>query len=53
MEPVFYVEIQMPVDCLAPVYAVLKQRRGFILGEVARPGTPLYFIEVLFYCLYV
>uniref|UniRef100_A0A6A7G5G1 110 kDa U5 small nuclear ribonucleoprotein component CLO-like isoform X2 n=2 Tax=Hirondellea gigas TaxID=1518452 RepID=A0A6A7G5G1_9CRUS len=45
MEPVFYVEIQMPVDCLSPVYAVLKQRRGFIVGEKPRPGTPLYFIE--------
>jgi translation elongation factor EF-G len=30
MEPVYYVEIQAPADCVSAVYAVLQRRRYVI-----------------------
>ncbi|PWA91882.1 hypothetical protein CTI12_AA058850 [Artemisia annua] len=40
MEPVYYVEIQTPADCLSAIFTVLSQRRGHITGDVPQPGTP-------------
>lgn len=28
MEPVYYIEVQAPADCVPAVYAVLARRRG-------------------------
>jgi elongation factor 2 len=40
-EPVFLVEIQGPDDCVGPIYQVLTQRRGIVIGEEPVTGTPL------------
>ncbi|KAI9101026.1 P-loop containing nucleoside triphosphate hydrolase protein [Phlyctochytrium arcticum] len=41
MEPVFYVEVQAPADCVAAVYTVLARRRGHVTQDVSKPGSPL------------
>ena len=48
MEPVYQVEIQTPADCVSAIYTVLARRRGHVTASVAKPGTPLYTVEVYF-----
>ncbi|CAN1810135.1 110 kDa U5 small nuclear ribonucleoprotein component CLO [Linum perenne] len=45
MEPVYYVEIQTPVDCLSAIYTVLSRRRGHVTADVPQPGTPAYIVK--------
>jgi len=41
MEPMFLVEIQCPQTVVGGIYAVMNKRRGQIIEELQRPGTPL------------
>jgi len=41
MEPIFLVEIQAPQTVVGGIYAVMNKRRGQIVEELQRPGTPL------------
>jgi len=41
MEPVFLCEIQCPQQAVGGIYAVMNKRRGQIVEEVQRPGTPM------------
>jgi len=41
MEPVFLVEIQCPQTVIGGIYSVMNRRRGQIIEEIQRPGTPL------------
>lgn len=45
MEPVYYVEIQTPADCIAAIYTVLTRRRGHATADVPKPGTPAYIVK--------
>ncbi|CAO3665324.1 unnamed protein product [Rhizopus stolonifer] len=45
MEPVHFVEIQAPADCVAAVYAVLQRRRGHVTQDIPKPGSPLYTVK--------
>ncbi|OAD70101.1 hypothetical protein PHYBLDRAFT_126476 [Phycomyces blakesleeanus NRRL 1555(-)] len=45
MEPVYYVEIQAPADCVSAVYAVLQRRRGHVTQDLPKPGSPLYTVK--------
>uniref|UniRef100_A0A7S3LX98 Tr-type G domain-containing protein n=1 Tax=Palpitomonas bilix TaxID=652834 RepID=A0A7S3LX98_9EUKA len=45
MEPVYLVEIQCPEGALGGVYSCLNLRRGEVVEEMPRPGTPLYNIK--------
>ncbi|CAM6121833.1 unnamed protein product [Calypogeia fissa] len=45
MEPVYYVEIQTPADCMSAIYAVLSRRRGHVTADVPKPGTPAYIVK--------
>jgi len=45
MEPVFFVEIQAPADCLSAIYTVLARRRGHVTQDVPKAGSPLYTIK--------
>jgi len=40
-EPVFLVEIQCPESVIGGIYTCLNRRRGTIIAEEPRPGTPL------------
>merc|ERR1711976_996216 len=42
MEPVFQVDIQTVEHAMGGIYGVLNKRRGIMLGEENRPGTPIY-----------
>jgi len=41
MEPIFLVEIQCPQSAIGGIYGVMNRRRGQIIEEVQRVGTPL------------
>jgi U5 small nuclear ribonucleoprotein component len=45
MEPVYFVEIQSPADCVSAIYNVLARRRGHVTSSVPKPGTPLYTVQ--------
>lgn len=45
MEPVYYVEIQCPADCVQAVYPVLARRRGHVVQDVPKSGAPFYTIK--------
>ncbi|TPX36127.1 hypothetical protein SmJEL517_g01470 [Synchytrium microbalum] len=47
MEPVYYVEIQAPADCVSAVYTVLARRRGHVTQDLPKSGSPLYTIKAL------
>jgi elongation factor 2 len=44
-EPVFLVEIQTVEHAMGGVYSVLNKRRGIIIGEENRQGTPVYTVK--------
>jgi elongation factor 2 len=44
-EPVFLVEIQTVESAMGGIYSVLNRRRGIIIGEENRPGTPIYTVK--------
>lgn len=45
LEPVYLVEIQCPEQAMGGVYSVMNKRRGVVVSEEQRPGTPLYNIK--------
>jgi len=45
MEPIFLVEITCPQTAVGGIYGVMNRRRGQIIEEVQRPGTPLVNIK--------
>ncbi|KAJ3123559.1 U5 small nuclear ribonucleoprotein component [Nowakowskiella sp. JEL0407] len=45
MEPIYYVEIQTPADCVPVIYKVLQKRRGHATQEVPKAGSPLYTVK--------
>jgi len=45
MEPVYLVEIQTPENAMGGIYGVLTRRRGHVISEEQRPGTPLYNVK--------
>lgn len=45
MEPVYLVEIQCPETAISGIYPVLNRRRGHVISEEQRVGTPLYNVK--------
>ncbi len=45
MEPVFAVEVLCPAEARAAVGVVLAKRRGHVVSDVPRPGTPLFVVR--------
>ncbi|ORX88712.1 P-loop containing nucleoside triphosphate hydrolase protein [Basidiobolus meristosporus CBS 931.73] len=45
MEPVYYVEVQAPADCVSAVYTVLARRRGHVTQDIPKAGSPLYTVK--------
>eukprot|EP00803_Ostreobium_quekettii_P004098 evm.model.scf_112.9 EVM.evm.TU.scf_112.9 scf_112:71072-79156(+) len=45
MEPVYYVEIQTPADCISAIYNVLGKRRGHVTADIPKPGTPIFLVK--------
>ncbi|SGY25731.1 BQ5605_C018g08661 [Microbotryum silenes-dioicae] len=44
-EPVYFVEIQAPQDCVPAIYEVLARRRGHVTKDLPKPGSPLYTVQ--------
>eukprot|EP01054_Gregarina_sp_Poly1_P003603 Gregarina_sp_Poly_1__3602@NODE_2058_length_2749_cov_1168_200224_g1328_i0_p1_GENE_NODE_2058_length_2749_cov_1168_200224_g1328_i0NODE_2058_length_2749_cov_1168_200224_g1328_i0_p1_ORF_typecomplete_len841_score100_98GTP_EFTU/PF00009_27/3_1e53GTP_EFTU/PF00009_27/2_6e03EFG_IV/PF03764_18/81EFG_IV/PF03764_18/1_5e24EFG_II/PF14492_6/6e25EFG_C/PF00679_24/2_3e19GTP_EFTU_D2/PF03144_25/8_7e13MMR_HSR1/PF01926_23/0_00071RF3_C/PF16658_5/0_09SRPRB/PF09439_10/0_079_NODE_2058_length_2749_cov_1168_200224_g1328_i0136 len=42
VEPIFLVQITVPEDNMSGVYAVLNKRRGVVIADEIRLGTPLH-----------
>ncbi|KAN0040587.1 hypothetical protein ACTA71_008924 [Dictyostelium dimigraforme] len=47
MEPVYLVEVISPIDCLNAIENVLTRRRGHIIHDLPKPGTPLHITKAL------
>jgi U5 small nuclear ribonucleoprotein component len=47
MEPVYAVEVQTPADCMSAIYTVLSKRRGHVIADAPKPGTPVYTLRAL------
>jgi len=45
MEPVYSVEVQLPSDCISMVYNVIGKRRGHVVQDFAKAGSPLYTVK--------
>eukprot|EP00735_Rhodelphis_limneticus_P003260 TRINITY_DN14713_c1_g1::TRINITY_DN14713_c1_g1_i1::g.21526::m.21526 TRINITY_DN14713_c1_g1::TRINITY_DN14713_c1_g1_i1::g.21526 ORF type:complete len:848 (+),score=350.08,sp/O23755/EF2_BETVU/65.49/0.0,GTP_EFTU/PF00009.22/5.3e-59,EFG_IV/PF03764.13/1.6e-31,EFG_C/PF00679.19/1.2e-20,EFG_II/PF14492.1/1.5e-12,GTP_EFTU_D2/PF03144.20/8.5e-11,MMR_HSR1/PF01926.18/0.00028 TRINITY_DN14713_c1_g1_i1:65-2608(+) len=45
MEPVYLVEIQCPQSALGGVYSTLNKKRGNVIEEMPRAGTPIYNVK--------
>ena len=45
MEPVFLLDIQTIENAMGGIYGVLNRRRGVMIGEENRPGTPIYNVK--------
>lgn len=42
MEPIVFAEITCPADCVSSAYSILSRRRGHVLKDMPKPGTPFY-----------
>eukprot|EP00003_Mantamonas_plastica_P012909 TRINITY_DN228_c0_g1_i1.p1 TRINITY_DN228_c0_g1~~TRINITY_DN228_c0_g1_i1.p1 ORF type:complete len:843 (+),score=281.18 TRINITY_DN228_c0_g1_i1:66-2594(+) len=45
LEPVFLCEIQCPEQAMGGIYSVLNRRRGHVISEEQKSGTPLYNVK--------
>ena len=45
MEPVYEVQVICPLDAISAITKVLERRRGNIVQDVPKPGTPLFIIR--------
>jgi len=45
LEPVYLVEIQAPDSAMGGIYSCLNKRRGMVISEEQRQGTPLYIVK--------
>merc|ERR1711972_883166 len=44
-EPVQFSEIECPADCVAAIYNVLSRRRGHVVRDLPKPGSPMYVVH--------
>ncbi|KAJ5067332.1 eukaryotic translation elongation factor 2 [Anaeramoeba ignava] len=45
MEPIYLVEIQGPETCIGGMYTVLTRRRGTVISEEQKHGTPIFLVK--------
>lgn len=45
LEPVYFVEIQAPADVIPAIFDVLARRRGHIVSDAPKPGSPWYTVK--------
>ena len=51
MEPWYEFEVICPEDCLAGVQTIISRRRGHIVDERKKPGTPLFIARGALPCM--
>lgn len=47
LEPVLAVEVQAPPESVGDIYAALSRRRGHVVRDAPKPGTPLVTVHAL------
>ncbi|WFD02227.1 hypothetical protein MOBT1_000908 [Malassezia obtusa] len=47
MEPVFAAEVQAPAEAVSAVYTLLARRRGHVVHDIPKAGTPLVTVHAL------
>ncbi|KOS13637.1 p-loop containing nucleoside triphosphate hydrolase protein [Malassezia pachydermatis] len=47
MEPIYAAEIQAPAECVSSVYTLLARRRGHVVQDAPKAGTPLVTVKAL------
>lgn len=45
MEPIYAVEVQTPAESIAAIYTILAKRRGHVVQDAPKPGTPLFTVK--------
>ncbi|KAM9988283.1 hypothetical protein ACTFIZ_003628 [Dictyostelium cf. discoideum] len=45
LEPIYLVEITAPENAIGGIYSVLNRRRGIVIGEERRIGSPLFSVK--------
>jgi elongation factor 2 len=45
MEPIYLVEIQCPESAMGGIYNTLNRRRGHVISEESKSGTPMYNVK--------
>ncbi len=45
MEPMYRVEVQAPADAVAAVYNIIQRRRGHVIQDVPKPGSPFFIVK--------
>ncbi len=45
MEPIYLVDIMAPPDVITAIYHVLNRRRGHVIEERKKEGSPLYTVR--------
>jgi len=45
MEPVQFTDIECPADCVAAIYNILSRRRGHVVRDLPKPGSPMYVVH--------
>jgi elongation factor 2 len=45
MEPMYLVDITCPENAIGGIYSTLNARRGTVISQLNRPGTPLYNVK--------
>jgi 116 kDa U5 small nuclear ribonucleoprotein component len=51
LEPIYFVDIQAPIDCVKAIYEVLDRRRGNVIYDGTKPGSPFYEIHSYVPCI--
>jgi len=45
MEPVYFIEITTPAECITAIYNILSKRRGHVTADSPRSGTPIFIVS--------
>jgi U5 small nuclear ribonucleoprotein component len=45
MEPIFELQIQAPADVVSTIFPVLARRRGHVVQDAPKPGSPFYVVK--------
>jgi len=45
VEPIFLAEIQTEHEVVSKIHTLLGRRRGFVIDEMPKEGTPLYLVK--------
>ena len=45
LEPILFTEITTTAECVEAIYTILSHRRGHVVKDGPKPGTPIFFVK--------